>query len=167
MMIIPALLAELDRELAVTRRLLERVPDAEAAWRPHERSFSLGELAAHLVHVLGYAKNLLTEPGYDLLASTGKGTRAYATREALLEAFDRRAASARQLLATRSDADLHGSWQLSRGREEVFTAPRGLVLRRFLFNHLVHHRGQLTIYLRMRGVDLPAIYGPSSDEDAT
>jgi uncharacterized damage-inducible protein DinB len=164
MMVVPALVAELDRELALTRRVLERVSETDADWRPHARSFSMGELAAHLVHVLGYARNLLTERGYDLLDAKGSPGRAYPTREALLAAFDRRAAAARQLLATRSDADLYGEWRLTRGREEVFIAPRGLVLRRFLFNHLLHHRGQLTVYLLMRDVAPPALYGSPADE---
>ncbi len=114
--------------------------------------------------MLGYARNLLTERGYDLLDATGSPGRAYPTREALLAAFDRRAAAARQLLATRSDADLYGEWRLTRGREEVFIAPRGLVLRRFLFNHLLHHRGQLTVYLLIRDVAPPALYGSPADE---
>jgi uncharacterized damage-inducible protein DinB len=163
MMVVPLLLTEFDEEIARTRDLLARLPAGASDWRPHPRSFSLGQLAAHIVHVLGYARNLLMEPACDLSDTTSAPVTPYPTGEVLLEAFDRRASAARQMMATRSDADLYGPWQMMRGRDEIFVAPRGLVLRRFLLNHLIHHRGQMTVYLRMCGVTVPAVYGLHAD----
>ena len=157
-----ALLDELVREVALTRRVLERLPD-QPDWRPHPRSRSLGELAGHLLDVLGYARNLIETPGYDFADATGHH-RPHQGRDALLAAFDAAADRTRRTLAAATDATLLERWRLSRGREELFTAPRALVVRRFLLNHLVHHRGQLLVYLRMLEVALPAIYGPSADE---
>ncbi|HEY8551161.1 MAG TPA: DinB family protein, partial [Vicinamibacterales bacterium] len=140
------LLQEFDREVPLTRRLLERVPDAPD-WRPHPRAMSIGELAAHVADLLDYSRNLLDAPGYDLLSATGV-RRVYADRAALLAAFDAAAARARAALAARTDAALLERWRFLRGTEEIFSAPRSLVFRRFLLNHLVHHRAQLGVYLR-------------------
>lgn len=160
-----ALIAELDREMAITRRVLERVPLDEGLgdWRPHPRSMSLAELAAHVAGLLAYARNLLDAPGYDLERAAGP-RETFGTRAALLTAFDDNGARARLALAVKTDADLLTHWKLSRGKEELFTAPRVLVVRRYLFNHLVHHRGQLSVYLRLLDRPLPPIYGPTADE---
>jgi uncharacterized damage-inducible protein DinB len=160
------LLREFDHETSVTRRLLERVPHEEAAWRPHPRSMSLGELAAHLADVPRWARSILRDSGYDMAANPSGPPPPFETAGALLGAFDRHVAAARQVLALASAAELMRPWTLRSGAHELFTQPTAGVLRRFLFSHLVHHRGQLSVYLRLRGVPVPAIYGPSADERA-
>jgi uncharacterized damage-inducible protein DinB len=159
-----AWLSEFEHEMRVTRRLLERVPHHEAGWRPHPRSMSLGELAAHLADVPRWAPSILRSSGYDMAAGPSGPPPAFEASEALLESFDRHVATARQALASASAATLAQPWTLRSGAHEVFTQPKAGVLRRFLFSHVVHHRGQLSVYLRLRGVPVPAIYGPSADE---
>jgi uncharacterized damage-inducible protein DinB len=156
------LLEEFDRETTATRRLLACVPD-RLAWQPHPRSMTLGELGQHIVDVLGYARNLLVEPGYEMRDAAGP-RRTCTSPADLLAAFEAGVAATRVLLLDTTDLTLFERWRLSRGRDELFSAPRGLVVRRFLLNHLIHHRAQLTVYLRMLDVAIPGLYGPSADE---
>jgi uncharacterized damage-inducible protein DinB len=159
-----AWLTEFDHEIGLTRRLLERVPAGASDWRPHPRSMSLGELAAHLADVPRWAPSMLRTTGYDMALGRSGPPEPFASREALLVAFDAHASAARQALASASPVELRQPWTLRSGAHEVFTQPRAGVLRRFLFSHLVHHRGQLSVYLRLLGVALPPLYGPSADE---
>ena len=141
------LLPEFDHEMATTRKLLERVPDDRLSWKPHSKSFSLGQLA---------------QPEIDLLAFPQASE--LGSRGAILEFFERNAADARKALVGKSDAELMAPWSLKRGEHTVFTMPKATVWRSFVMNHLVHHRGQLSVYLRLKNVPLPAIYGPTADE---
>ena len=159
------LLPEYDHEMATTRRLLERVPYAESEWRPHERSMTLGQLAGHVAFLPQWGTVTLQQTAFDL----DSGDEAFrprppASTEALVKEFDERVASARGLLATVTDAELLTPWTLKKGNYEIFTLPRVSALRSFVMNHLIHHRGQLSVYLRMRNVPLPPIYGPTADE---
>lgn len=158
-----ALLAEFDHEMAVTRRVLERVPTADNDWKPHAKSFSLGALAAHLANIPSWLGTTLTATDLDLSVGTPPRN-IHATSAALLADFDRKVAEGRARLAGTSDAELMQPWTLRAGDHVVFTMPRIGVLRSFIFSHAIHHRGQLTVYLRLRDVPVPAIYGPSADE---
>ncbi len=158
-----ALLADYDQETASTRRLLERAPQASFDWRPHERSFTLGGLATHLARLPHWGAQILDRPFYDLDATTGRRD-ALADLPAVLELFDRHVAEARSLIADRPAVALDERWSLKRGQHTLLTVPKGAAFRRYALHHLVHHRGQLSVYLRLLDVPLPAIYGPTADE---
>jgi len=160
-----AVLPEFDHETGATRRLLERLPDGDLGWKPHDRSYSLGELATHLAQLPQWSAAILDQPSFDLESGTGEPERkAFESRSQVLEAFDRAVAGARDRLTRKTDAELTGTWTLTRGGQEMFSAPAIAAFRSFIMNHLIHHRGQLTVYLRLRNVPLPPIYGPTADE---
>ncbi|HXU34593.1 MAG TPA: DinB family protein [Thermoanaerobaculia bacterium] len=162
MSISETLLPELDHEMATTRRMLERVPIAEKGdWKPHEKSMSLSRLANHVAELPGWLTVTVTSEALDL-ANYSSPT--HATSEALLASFDALVTEGRAALAAASDEDLFVPWALQMGGQELFKIPRVAVLRTWVFNHIVHHRGQLTVYLRELGVPVPSIYGPSADE---
>jgi uncharacterized damage-inducible protein DinB len=159
-----SLLSEYDDEIAITRRLLDRLNDAAFAWKPHDRSMSLGDLAAHLANIPHWGTSILCRDTYDLERDHTAPTTDLPSRADVLSTFNRHAAEARQALVGRSDAELVAPWSLLRDGELVMSLPRATAVRRFLLNHLVHHRGQLTVYLRMQNVPLPPLYGPTADE---
>jgi uncharacterized damage-inducible protein DinB len=165
MAIIDALIPEFDHEMGTTRRLLERVPESDFAWKPHEKSMALGQLAGHLANIPNWCGMILDQPFYDL-ATTGDDSRSRlpVSRAALLQEFDAKVSAARANLARRMDQEITAPWTLKRGGQEVFTMPRISALRSFVMNHSVHHRGQLSVYLRLRNVSLPSMYGPTADE---
>jgi uncharacterized damage-inducible protein DinB len=156
------LLAEFDHETATTRRLLERIPDDKLAWKPHDKSMTLGALATHLGQLPRWADAILNHPQFDL-ASGAIAREALGSRAELLAAFEAQVNATRAML-DKTDAELCAYWSLRRGDQEVFTMPRVSAFRTFVLYHLVHHRGQLSVYLRLNGVAVPAIYGPSADE---
>lgn len=159
-----ALLPEYDREMTHTRRLLERLPEDRFAWRPHESSRTLGELAAHIAGLPRWALAVLDAGVFDVDLDAGRlQTPAPGSRGGLLEAFDRHAAAARAALAARTDPEYLARWTLRKDGENVCTLPKAAVIRTMVLNHLVHHRGQLTVYLRLLGVALPPLYGPTAD----
>lgn len=153
-------LAEFDHEMASTRRLLERVPGDKARWKPHEKSFALGHLAQLVSWMPGWIAGSLREPHIDLAAAAGYS---FEPTETLVREFDRNVAQAREALASVTGAALDEPWSLRHGERVLFTTPRGEIVRAHL-NHLIHHRGQLTVYLRLVDVPLPQIYGPTADE---
>lgn len=164
MALIDALLPEFDREMGLTRRALERVPDGHFQWRPHPTSVSLGRLAEHLVEMPMWASTTMAEHGVEANAARPNDYEPPGTRAALLAQFDARYRAARANLVNRTDAEFAAPWTLKAGGKEVFTAPKSTVMRNFVLSHMIHHRGQLTVYLRMLGVPVPSIYGPSGDE---
>lgn len=158
------LLPEFDHEMGVTRKLLERLPDTDLGWKPHDKSFSLGELAAHLAQIPRWSAGILDQPSYDL-ASGRDEVRALPTLGAeVVAAFDQAVADARARLVSKGDAELMAPWTLKKHSQEVFTAPALVAFKSFIINHSIHHRGQLSVYLRLKNVPLPSIYGPSADE---
>jgi uncharacterized damage-inducible protein DinB len=159
MSIAETLLPEFDQEMATTRRLLERVPTEKGRWKPHPKSFPLGHLAQLVAWMPGWIANAVRETALDL-ATAPKYS--FETTEALLGEFDRNVRAAREALGAR-DADYTVPWSLKHGDRVLFTAPRGAVVRMHI-NHLIHHRGQLSVYLRLNDVPLPPIYGPTADE---
>jgi len=159
------LLAELDHEMAVTRRVLERLPQHAFAWKPHDQSFSLGGLATHLAQLPHWGRQILDQDSYDLATATGHTTEKGTCAE-VLATFDAHVAEVRHALMHHPDASLAAPWALKRGSHTVLSMPRLSALRRFLIHHAIHHRGQLTVYLRLQGVPIPPIYDPTADEPA-
>ncbi len=160
------LLPEYDHEMATTRRLLERVPEDRLDWTPHPKSFNLQALLSHLVNIPSWIPMTLEQEVLDM-APEGKEpwkTPQLETRTAWLAAFDANVAAGRASLEKLEDASLGQTWALKAGAKTLFSAPRAGVLRGFVFSHLIHHRAQLSVYLRMLDVPLPGIYGPSADE---
>jgi uncharacterized damage-inducible protein DinB len=162
MAITDALLPEFDHEFATTRRLLDRVPEAQFGWKPHEKSMTLGQLAGHLANIPYWCTATLVADSLDLGAFPRPPDPE--TREELLKGFDSRLAAARERLASVTDPELLAPWTLKNGEQEYFTMPKISVLRTFVMNHVIHHRGQLTVYLRLNNVPIPPIYGPTADE---
>jgi uncharacterized damage-inducible protein DinB len=157
-----ALLADYDHEVASTRRLLERLPDERLGWKPHEKSMTLGGLATHLGNIPNWAGPILQAPDFDLDQAPPPLT-ALASRAAILDFFDASTTRARASM-DRSDAEYGALWRLMRGGVEVFAVPRVAAFRTFILHHMIHHRGQLSVYLRLNDVPVPAIYGPTADE---
>ena len=156
------LLAEYDHEMGTTRRLLDRLPDDKLAWRPHAKSMSLGGLATHLSNLPNWGGTILNELSFDL-ADAPPNLEEKSSRADILSAFDASATRTRGWL-DKTDAELLVPWSLRRGGQEVFTLPRVAAFRTFVLYHVVHHRGQLSVYLRLNDIPVPAIYGPSADE---
>jgi len=157
-----ALAAEYDHEMGTTRKLLERLPEAQLSWKPHDRSMSLGGLATHVANIPHWAGLILNEPFFDL-ASAPPSPEARTSREDILNDFDQSTMRARASL-DKSDAEYAARWALKRAGHEMFSMPRIAAFRSFVLSHIIHHRGQLSVYLRLNNVAVPAIYGPSADE---
>ena len=164
MSIAETLLPEFDREMGMTRRLLERLPDQHFAWKPHEKSMSLGRLAEHLAELPGWAKVAIVDSGIDMSVRRPPDYVPPSTRTAVLDMFDKNVTDARSALSGRTDAEMMAPWTLKAQGKEIFTMPKAIVMRGFVMNHIIHHRGQMTVYLRLHNVPLPSIYGPSADE---
>jgi uncharacterized damage-inducible protein DinB len=157
------LLAEFDHEVAVTRRVLRSVPDDRLSWKPHERSRSIGQLAAHLIEITGWTPHILDALRFDLELAPTPAPEPVSI-SALVARFDEDAVRARSLL-DRTDGELAAVWSLLRGGTELFSMPRSAAFRTFVVAHLVHHRGQLSVYLRMNDIPVPPIYGPTADSE--
>lgn len=162
MRMIDGLLQELQMESASTRRVLERVPEDKLSWRPHEKSYSLGELALHVASTPMAAARLVS---VDTLEAPQFTQSAATSQKQLLEELDKQVTGVKELLGGMDDARMMASWKLTRGGETVMEAPRVGMIRMVMLNHWYHHRGQLTVYLRLLGVPVPAVYGPSADEN--
>ena len=155
-----SLLPEFDEEMATTRRLLERVPSEKGQWKPHQKSFALGHLAQLVAWMPGWITNAVQQTELDLSSAGGY---TFEKTETLLALFDRNVREARAALAGASDQDLAVTWSLKHGKQVLFSMPRASVIRQTI-NHLIHHRGQLSVYLRLIDVPVPSIYGPTADE---
>ena len=156
------MLADYDHEMGTTRRLLERLPEDKLAWKPHEKSMSLGELATHLSNIPNWAATILNEAFFDLAAAP-PNIAEHRSRAGILAAFDQTRARTRAWM-DKSDAEYNAQWTLKRDGQQIFSVPRVAAFRSFVLHHIIHHRGQLSVYLRLNGVSVPAIYGPSADE---
>lgn len=164
MPLIDSLLPEFDREMGLTRRALERVPDGQFDWKPHPTSMTLGRLAEHLTEMANWATITMTQDGIEMTTERPPDYVRPATRAAVLAQFDKYLKDARGNLLQKTDAHFNAPWKLKSGGKEVFTMPKAAVMRNFVLNHMIHHRGQLMVYLRMLEVPVPSIYGPSGDE---
>jgi uncharacterized damage-inducible protein DinB len=156
-------LSEFDREMGATRRILARVPDAHLAWRPHERSMTLSRLATHIASLPAWMARIVREPAFDL-ADVPPQPPQDPSVAAIAARFEAAVANARRALTESTDARLLDVWTLRKDGHDIVTAPRVVVLRTEGLYHLSHHRGQLTVYLRLLNVALPPIYGPTADE---
>jgi uncharacterized damage-inducible protein DinB len=166
MAIATTLLPEFDQEMAGCRRSLERVPTDRFGFRPHPKSFTLGRLANHLADVPNWLVQALESTGREFVdpEAAARMPLPAATTGAVLERFDRAVAAARSALAAASDAELEAVWTGHSHGRVVFALPRLAVYRQFIVNHMIHHRAQLTVYLRLLDLPVPALYGPTADE---
>jgi uncharacterized damage-inducible protein DinB len=163
MRISEALLPEFDHEMANTRKTLERIPEDKLAWKPHEKSMTLGRLAGHVAELPGFGTTVMQTDSLNL--SAGKYQPLIATsREQVLAAFDKKAAESRAALAGASDEHWMKPWSLEYKGKTMFTMPRVAAVRSMMLSHIIHHRAQLGVYLRLNNVAVPSIYGPSADE---
>ena len=162
-----SLLPEFDHEMANTRKTLERVPDAKFAWKPHEKSFSMGGLATHLANLPSWGSLTISSDSFDM-APSGQPlkTPELSSTKDLLEKCDENVAATRSAIAGASDAELFKPWTLLSSGNTILTMPKIAVLRSFVMNHMIHHRAQLGVYLRLNDIPVPSIYGPSADEGA-
>jgi uncharacterized damage-inducible protein DinB len=164
MALIDGLLQELEAEAQTTRRVLERVPDDQLGWRPHEKARTLGELALHVAIVPGGVAELVASPS-PAQAPQFVADPSPKSASELIPALDRSVAKAKEVLGGMHDATITATWRMMDGERELFAVPRIAMLRSVMLNHWYHHRGQLTTYLRQLGVPVPSIYGPSADEN--
>lgn len=160
-----SLLPEFDHETGTTRRLLERLPEDKFGWKPHHKSMSLGRLATHVAEVPHWGSLTLSATEFNMPAGPYQPVEK-ATRAEVLSLFDENVATLRRQLEGVSDGELMVMWTFKSDGQAVFSLPRIGVLRSMVMNHMIHHRGQLSVYLRENDVPLPAIYGPSADERA-
>jgi uncharacterized damage-inducible protein DinB len=161
-----ALLAEFDQEMTNTRKTLERVPDGKFDWKPHEKSGTMGWLGGHVAGITGWMVDTIDKDSFDM-APNGVQMQPPPppkTRKELLELFDKHVANARKSLAGASDPHLLKPWSFLNNGQVLFSMPRIACLRTWVMNHLIHHRAQLGVYLRLNNIPVPAIYGPSADE---
>jgi uncharacterized damage-inducible protein DinB len=165
MTIAEILLPEFDHEMATTRRMLEIVPADAAGWRPHPKSTTLGDLAAHIARLPVWGRYTLQQTELDLgLPENASIARApFTTTADLVERFDRNVQETREVLAATPDSEMGKPWTLKNAGAVVFSIPRAAVIRAFVLSHMIHHRGQLSVYLRLRDVTLPSVYGPTAD----
>ena len=164
MPLVDALLPEFDHEMTVTRKLLERVPDDKFEWKPHPKSMTLGQLAQHVATLPMWGSMTLNQVELDLGGS--QPLQPMTSRAELLAFFDQNVAVTRAALVGRSDSEMMVPWALKRDGQTIFSMPRAGVWRGFVMSHLIHHRAQLSVYLRMNDVPIPSMYGPSADEGA-
>jgi len=158
-----ALIAELKQEAVNTRKMLERVPEDKFLWKPHEKSMTIGRLASHIAEIPVWINRTLTANEFDF-ATASMVRNTYENRAALLKVFDEKQAEAIAVLQNATDEMLNETYSVRRGEQVMFSMPRKVMLRNFAFNHLIHHRGQLSVNLRLLDVPVPGMYGPSADE---
>lgn len=166
MKISDALVPEFDQEMAGTRKTLERCPDGKFDFKPHEKSFSIGSLATHIVNMVGWTADTMNKDSFDVapVGAPPYKEQPIQSKAELLDRFDKNVITARAALAGASDEQFMAPWSLKQGGQTLFTLPRIACVRGFVMNHTIHHRAQLCVYLRMNDVPVPALYGPSADE---
>jgi len=157
---VEAFVAELKVEAPITRRMLERVPADKLAWKPHAKSRALGDVAAHVAGIPGIFLANIAQDGFDQATFQAAGP----SVPEIVAAFDRNIARAHEALAALPAERLPESWCYRRGEHVIFELPRFVVMRTSALNHMIHHRGQLSVYLRLLDVPLPSVYGPTADE---
>jgi uncharacterized damage-inducible protein DinB len=166
MKIAESMLPEFDQEMANTRKVLERLPASKFSWKPHPKSFAAGALAAHIANMVEWGVLTLQSDSFDYAppGAPPYKTPEFTSTEALIEAFDKNLGQARSALAAAGDSQMLAPWSLMAGGKTVMTMPRAAVMRSFVMNHIIHHRAQLGVYLRLSDIPVPGLYGPSADE---
>lgn len=160
----PALLAEFREEATITKRILDRVPGDKLTWKPHAKSMSLGQLALHIASVPGNLARILQQDSFDVAQRSFEAP-SPKNLEEILAAYDQSVRDGEQFLSDLTPQQANGMWQLRKKDKELFSRPRIEVVRTIMLNHWYHHRGQLSVYLRLLEVPVPVIYGRSADED--
>ena len=166
MSIAASVLPEFDQEMATTRTMLERVPEARAEWTPHTKSWTMGQLASHIGNLPRLGLITMEADELDVSATGNGSTPRFESTATLLRTFDENVRRARLAIESASDSDMMEPWTLRKDGKTIWTLPRAAVLRSFILSHMIHHRGQLSVYLRMNDVPLPPVYGPSADTKA-
>jgi uncharacterized damage-inducible protein DinB len=159
-------LPEVDQEMANTRKVLERIPEDKLEWRAHPKSNTIGWNANHVADLVNWLAQALTRPSLDV-APVGGEPYAFpklTSRREMLDLFDRNVAAARMAITALRDEEMVQMWTLLRAGQPIFTMPRAAVVRGVVLNHLIHHRAHLCVYLRLNGIPVPGMYGPSGDE---
>lgn len=161
-----AILPEFDQEMAATRRVLERIPEDKLGWKIHEKSNSIGWVGMHLAEIPKWADLTLNQDSLDVAPPGGEPYRTPvpASKQEILDRFDRNVASGREAIAAAADEQFAKPWSLLKGGQTIFTTTRGAMLRSFVLSHSIHHRAHLCVYLRVNDIPVPALYGPSGDE---
>jgi uncharacterized damage-inducible protein DinB len=161
-----SILPEFDHEMANTRKTLERIPDDKLEWKAHPKSNTIGWVGGHLAELPGWVEMTLTKTSLDINPPGGKPFQPFrpTSRKQMLEGFDKNVAAARKAIQSTSDAEFMKPWSLLSGGATIFTMPRIGVVRSFVMNHSIHHRAHLCVYLRLNDIPVPALYGPSADE---
>ena len=160
------ILPEFDREMANTRKVLERVPENKLDWQAHPKSHTIGWNANHLAEIPGWVDGVLTAPSWDFAPIGGEPYQSpkRTSRQEILDLFDRNVAAARKAIAALKDDQMTQPWSLLKGGTPLFTMPRAAMIRGFVLNHLIHHRAILCVYLRLNNIPVPGMYNPSGDE---
>jgi uncharacterized damage-inducible protein DinB len=158
-----AFIAELEHEAKVAREVLSRIPADKFDWKPHEKSMPFGRLASHVAEMFAWTPSTLTQPELDFSKFDYKPFEPTSTEE-LLEFLDKNVAEAIEALRITTNEQFMENWTMRNGETVYFTMPKVAVMRSFVMNHIVHHRGQLSVYLRLNDIAVPSIYGPSADE---
>jgi uncharacterized damage-inducible protein DinB len=166
MSIAEMILPEFDQEMAGTRKCLERIPDNKLDWKAHPKSNTIGWVGAHLAEIPGWVEGTLTQDAWDINPVGGEPykTPKLTSRQQMLDMFDKNVAAARKAIASTKDEAFMKTWSLLSGGQPIITMPRIGVIRGFVLNHTIHHRGHLCVYLRLNDVPVPGLYGPSADE---
>jgi uncharacterized damage-inducible protein DinB len=157
------LIAEMEQEASVARKCLERIPAEKFSWKPHEKSMTMGALASHIAEMFAWTPPSLQQTELDFAKMDYKPFEPTST-EHLLEFFDKNVAEAIDVLRNTTDDVYLQNWTLRNGEQVYFTMPKAGVMRAFVLSHIIHHRGQLSVYLRLNDIPVPSIYGPSADE---
>lgn len=158
-----AFAAELEQEAATTRKCLERIPAEKFDWKPHEKSMTFSRLASHLSEMFGWAKPTMEQDELDFATFDYKPFEPKTNAE-LLEKFEKNVSEAMESVRNATDEDFMKPWTMKNGDKVYFSLPKVAVIRSFVMNHIIHHRGQLSVYLRLNDISVPALYGPSADE---
>ena len=158
-----AMIGEFSQESIGTRKMLERLPEDKLSWKPHEKSMSLGRLATHLAEIPEWAETIVNHESFDMAAADYKPKEF--NKAEILECFDKNVEDFKKVLSGQPDEHLFQNWKLLMGDHVAVEMPRVACLRAFVLSHGIHHRGQFSVYLRENGLPLPALYGPSADEE--
>ena len=157
------LIAEIEQEAVSARKCMERIPTEKFDWKPHEKSMTFSRLASHIAEMFGWTAATLQNPELDFAKMDYTPFEPTTTAD-LVEFFDKNVAESIDVLRNTPDEAFFENWTMRKGEQVYFTMPKAVVMRSFILNHIIHHRGQLSVYLRLNDISVPSLYGPSADE---